>query len=41
LLAEMLEVWQILILTLFRGINFALDFPVRNALLVDLGRVNK
>ena len=36
LLAEMLEVWQILILTLFRGINFALDFPVRNALLVDL-----
>lgn len=36
LLAEMLEVWQIIVLTLFRGINFALDFPVRNAMMVDL-----
>jgi MFS family permease len=36
LLAEMLELWHIIVLTLFRGINFALDFPVRNALLVDL-----
>jgi MFS family permease len=36
LLAEILEVWQIIVLTLLRGINFALDFPVRNALLVDL-----
>ena len=35
LLAEMLEVWQIIVLTLFRGINFALDFPVRYALVVD------
>ncbi len=35
-LAEMLEVWQIIVLTLFRGINLALDFPVRNALLVGL-----
>jgi MFS family permease len=36
LLVKVLEIWQILILTLFRGINFALDFPVRNALIVDL-----
>src|SRR4030042_749807 len=41
LLAEMLEVWQIIVLTLFRGINFALDFPVRNALLVDLVAPNE
>ena len=36
LLAEMLEVWHIIVLTLLRGINFALDFPVRYALVVDL-----
>jgi len=36
LLAEMLEVWHIIVLTLLRGINFALDFPVRHALVVDL-----
>ena len=36
LLAEMLEIWHIIVLTLLRGINIALDFPVRNALVVDL-----
>ncbi len=36
LLADVLDVWQIIVITFFRGINFALDFPVRNALMVDL-----
>jgi MFS family permease len=36
LLAERLEIWHIIVLTLLRGINIALDFPVRNALVVDL-----
>jgi MFS family permease len=36
LLAERLEVWHIIGLTLLRGVNIALDFPVRNALVVDL-----
>jgi MFS family permease len=36
LLAESLEFWHIIVLTLLRGINIALDFPVRNALVVDL-----
>jgi MFS family permease len=36
LLAGMLEVWHIIVLTLLRGINFAFDFPVRYALVVDL-----
>jgi MFS family permease len=36
LLAGILEVWHIVVLTLFRGINFAFDFPVRYALVVDL-----
>jgi MFS family permease len=36
LLAGILGVWHIVVFTLLRGINFALDFPVRNALLVDL-----
>ncbi len=36
LLAGILEVWHIIVLTLLRGINFAVDFPVRYALVVDL-----
>lgn len=36
LLAERLEVWHIIGLTLIRGVSIALDFPVRNALVVDL-----
>src|SRR4030042_1423 len=36
LVAEMLKVWHIIVLTLLRGINFALDFPVRHALVVEL-----
>ena len=36
LLVGILDVWHIIVFTLLRGINFALDFPVRNALLVDL-----
>jgi MFS family permease len=36
LLAERLDIWHIVVLTLLRGFNIALDFPVRNALVVDL-----
>jgi MFS family permease len=36
LLAEILQIWHVIVLTLLRGINIALDFPVRNALVVDL-----
>jgi MFS family permease len=41
LLAGMLEVWHIIVLSLLRGINYALDFPVRNALVVDLVAPNE
>ena len=36
LLVGILDVWHIIVFTLLRGINFALDFPVRYALVVDL-----
>jgi MFS family permease len=36
LLAGRLEVWHIVVFSLLRGINFAFDFPVRYALLVDV-----
>src|SRR5512139_1296949 len=36
LLAGLIEVWHIIVFTLLRGINFAFDFPVRYALVVDL-----